>query len=147
MMQNLLRETEKKLVIEIEMYNKGLDDAWDVLRRIFLATNEHSEAFTGQQIAEIFNMEEIDVLKKLTPQQVIVKIRDYEKRQAQIKVGDVLKHRRNSSNILVVTHVFDDNTFSGMNANGETYSNRNTSDWVKTGKHVDFNNVFQQIKI
>ena len=94
-----------ELSAEEEAYNKGLNDAWELARKIVL--REYDGGMSVKDFYNIFDktMADEDVLKKFTPQEALAKIAAYEKEQAEIKAGDVVSHDGLKG---VVTRVTDD---------------------------------------
>lgn len=71
-------------------------------------------------------------------------LRKLEKVEKEIVVGDVIHHKKDDVPVLVT--FVSDGLFSGINSDGETYSNIILSDWVKTGKHINIENVLSLVE-
>ena len=73
-------------VCESKAYNKGLEDAWELAKKLWLPTGygglEHTE------VMKVFECDYCLIAKNYTPQEALAKIEAYEKEQEEIKVGD-----------------------------------------------------------
>lgn len=76
---------EDKLCLEDKSYNKGLEDAWGLLKRIYFSTDH----YTNEELENIFGT---CMVTSLTPQEAVAKMKEYEKHN-WIKVGDVVRLR------------------------------------------------------
>ena len=89
-------------------------------------------------------------LKNFTPKEALSKIQAYEKEQAEIKVGDVVRFKKNPSCEVLITAVS-----RGLNGvhlqtgefgrKGEVHSDICKDYIEKTGKHIDIESLFEQI--
>ena len=124
-----------------EAYNKGLNDAWELAKKIVLPDKDG-----GMKISEIKNVFKInhvdvnDILRNFTPQEALAKLEAYEKEQAEIKVGDVVEV--NGCKFLVTTVANDH--INLIDSKGITTST--TSTCKKTGKHIDIQPILEQIR-
>lgn len=118
-----------------EAYNKGLNDAWELAKKLYEMKIE--------QLQEVFGAfeTELEVMNYLTPQEALAKIEAYEKEQNEIKVGDIVK---DGKNYFLVTKRYD-NTFEGMSDEGYLYCGLSLRDCEKTSKHIDLTDIFKQI--
>jgi len=67
---------------EYTFYEKGLNDAWECARKIVLS--EYNGGMPREQFEEIFDTRKgAPVLKNLTVQETMQKIKDYEERQSE----------------------------------------------------------------
>lgn len=131
-------------VLQAEAYNKGLEDAWELARKIF--------TFNNNKMEEIFGVAgKRSAFDDLTPQEALAKYEAYEKEQAEIKVGDVVTDKEHKVELLVtiiyINHfdaikITPDDEYGKF---GATYSGMVKSDFKKTGKHIDIQSVLQQI--
>lgn len=116
-------------------YNKGLEDAWELARKIFTTDCATLQKALGHS-------DEGYIIMTFEPQEALAKLKAYEKENA-IKVGDVVESI-NTGRIGVITKVeengkyviFADGT-SGMFAH---------DDIRKTGKHIDITSVLEQLR-
>ena len=124
-----------------EAYNKGLNDAWELAKKIVLPDKDG-----GMKISEIKNVFKInhvdvnDILRNFTPQEALAKLEAYEKEQAEIKVGDVVEV--NGCKFLVTTVANDH--INLIDSKGIT--TWTTSTCKKTGKHIDIQPILEQIR-
>lgn len=123
-----------------ETYNKGLEDAWELAKKIYLPTVEGG--ITGGEIEKIFDCHYSCVLRMYTPQEALAKLETYEK-EKEINVGDVVGSI-NTGRLGVITKVEENGKYvmfsdgmAGMFAH---------NDIRKTGKHIDINCVLEQLK-
>jgi hypothetical protein len=117
-------------VLEDNMdYNKGLNDAWELVKKIY-AIDDRSVVFDGHVFVEY-------ILRAYTPQEALAKLKAYEER---IEVGDVVTYAgdkgvvldKRGSKIIVLS---DDCWVS------EWYE----CDVEKTDKHIDIKSFLEQI--
>lgn len=132
-------------------YQKGLNDAWEIARKLYLASplglssTEYYEIFNSTSLLEIF--------KTYTPQQVLAKIKAYEEKKKaenqKIRIGDEVESKVNSNITIIVTKVYTErdgcNVITGIinksddthNPVGSIHSHSYAVMWKKTGKHYD----------
>ena len=127
-------------------YQSGLNDAWEAARKICL--NESDGGLSAITVHDIFNTEHYrDALRDYTPAKAIEKIRQYEQKQEEIKVGDVVRVKNAPEVEIWVTYISDEDggLLSGLALKtvgdncdiGDTYANRNIYNFERTGKHYD----------
>lgn len=127
-----------------EAYNKGLEDAWKLVQRLYNTAPKEIEQIFGTDNLIWDEREFIEVIvKRNTPQEALAKLEAYEK--DTFKVGDIVQCKLDNSITIIVTNMCDDKTFNGINANGSTFSGRYCCDWEKTGKHIDISSILEQI--
>lgn len=127
-----------------EAYNKGLNDAWELARKIVLDVSKGGipERDMRSMFGEKWTVS--DVLKNYTPQEALAKLEAYEKEQNEIKVGDVVR-LKGSDKEYVVTTIDEDRCseiYCGVSKDGRWFVQCNVK---KTGKHIDIQSVLQQI--
>ena len=89
-----------------EAYEKGLQDAWKLARKIVLKAEMGGICY--DDFKKIFGVGDyMSVLRTMTPQQALAKIEAYEKEKA-IKVGDVVYADDEPDSFGVVTWFVDD---------------------------------------
>ena len=120
-----------------EAYNKGLDDAWELARKIVNMTHSDKDRILGTNSSCNGT---INVMNDFTPQEALAKLEAYEKAN-EIKVGDIVK---DGKNYFLVTKGYN-NTFEGMSNEGYLYCGLSLRDCKKTGKHIDLTDIFKQI--
>lgn len=119
-------------------YNKGADDAWELVKKLFDMEREGA-------VADAFNYEftnTYSVLCWLTYKAAAEKVEAWENEKSEIRVGDVVL--TDGGYIGVVTYMRD-NYVDGIRSNGVAFSSRK-SDCTKTGRHIDIEAVLDQIK-
>jgi hypothetical protein len=131
-------ETTSKIMKEI--YNSGLNDAWELARKICGATNGEYDNFSTEELCAIFGIcGGAYIINENTYQEALAKLEAYEKEQAEIKVGDVVEV--NGYKFLVTTVANDH--INLIDSNGIT--TWTTSTCKKTGKHIDIQPILEQI--
>lgn len=125
-----------------ECYNKGLNDAWELVQRLCnIPPKEIELIFCVDNL--IWDEREIIevIIKQNTPQEALAKLEAYEKEQNEIKVGDIV-YNDNTMEEGVVTHIDNGEVFMLYDDGscGNTYGNL-----TKTGKHIDIQSVLEQI--
>lgn len=129
---------------EMDMYNAGLNDAWELARKIVL-----DEIDGGMSVKDFYNifdktMGDEDVLKKFTPKEVIAKLEAYEKSKDEIKVGDVVDTKNEFQGIGVVTYL--ENNWANLVHNDGLFSTGVPTDTLtKTGKHINISALLEEI--
>lgn len=130
-----LQKYEEEKISYSEAYNKGLNDAWELARKIDL--------FDGKERIKIFGYLTSEYIKEhYTVQEALAKLEAYEKEQNEIKVGDVIICYDKEG---VVTKV-DDNYFNIIYEDGSSDKISQIICKEKTGKHIDIQSLLEQIK-
>ena len=117
-------------------YEQGLNDAWECARKLIL-----DDGLTGPDIHNIFgDSNEHHVLRTVSAPEAIAKIKEYEEKkareEAELKVGDEIEVRSESSIPKMVVTQIDNQYVSTVDADGETRCiDKNTNRLVKTGRH------------
>ena len=143
----LLAENEKlkaesgNVIWEIEQaFDRGCNAAWELARKIYLI-------LLDEELEEIFGSDEPDnVIAAYSYQEAAAKVTEWEKAKEEVKRGDVVKAKRNTSSEFCVTDIGCDGRLYGIGINGATYSNKNPEDWEKTGRHIDIDGFLKQIR-
>ncbi len=123
-----------------DAYNKGLNDAWKLARKIF--------TFNNNKMEEIFGVAgKRSAFDDLSPQVALAKLEIYEKEQNEIKVGDVVRANNYPNYEFVVCYIHISEiggyaTYGGITEKGTWFAN---DDVKKTGKHIDLTDIFKQI--
>ena len=125
--------------MEQKSYEKGLQDAWVVLKKTDeMSDEEYVECFGGNV--------SLEGLTSLTPQEALAKLEAYEKEQEEIKVGDVVQAYNAREYVVIATseempnnqpllrNLYDNSVCFGTN-----------EDLKKTGKHIDIQGLLSQI--
>lgn len=116
-----------------ELYNKGLNDAWELAKKIVKSPNKGG--YKANELAEIFGISDKPVLDAYTPQEALAKVKEYEERN-EIKVGDVVKYRCNGCSESIITGVVGDIVYR-LFRDGSCGNYMCKEDLEKTGKHFD----------
>jgi hypothetical protein len=116
-----------------EFYNKGLNDAWELARKIALPTSDGG--YSCEELQDIFGYRSFNsVLKMFTPQEALAKIKAYEERN-KIRVGDVVK-LKGTSHEAIVTRVTE-TILHCLFKDGRCTPGCYKENYEKTGKHFD----------
>lgn len=123
------------------MYQKGLKDAWEAARKI--CTNW---VLPDSVLSKIFGMDKTidDIMKESTASEAIEKIRAYEQRQEEIKVGDEVEAM--AGNAVVIEVIDGGQTVRYMYP--DTITGRNKAcNVTRTGRHFpQIAEVLQKMK-
>ena len=122
-------------------YEKGLQDAWELARKIFTTECSILQKVFGHS-------DEGQIIMTNEPQEALAKLEAYEKEQ-EIKVGDVVKEKNNEREYVVIAT--SEETFNGqpiLRALIHPYQVKASSDadLIKTGKHIDIESLLGQIR-
>ena len=113
-----------------ESYNKGLNDAWELAKKIVLS--EGDGGYSCDELENIFGYRSpASVLKVFTPQ----KVKAYEDERNKITVGDVVK-LKGTSYEAVVTRV-SGTILHCLYKDGRCAPGCYKENYEKTGKHFD----------
>ena len=125
-----------------EAYNKGLEDAWELAKKFYLNVKDGGLSYID--IGNIYGMPIYEILQHMTPQEALAKLEAYEKKQNEIKVGDVVT-TINGECGYIVTNIQLPNTLHCINSRNGYALQMKISSVKKTGKHIDIKSVFEQI--
>lgn len=130
-------EFEPKIVEKMieRDYKKGLNDAWEFMKKWDKMTCEQSMDIFGTSALRV-------VLDKHTPQEALAKLKAYEEAQNKVEVGDVVLVLNEFP--MVVTNI-SNNMIFGVDAEGLTSSRLLFRDCKKTGKHINIEAILEQI--
>ena len=119
-----------------EAYNKGLNDAWNLAKKIVLP--EHKGGYTTDEFIDIFGKNTyMSAMSDFTPQEALVKVKAYEKEHDEIKVGDVVRSKGCSVEG-IVTKVYEIKIYRLFkDGSCDSISTKAKEDLVKTGRHFD----------
>lgn len=119
---------------EEDIYNKGLNDAWELARKIDIFDEEERTKIFGYLTSEY-------IKEHYTVQEALAKLKAYE--EAQIEVGDVVKFETGENGI--VTYINCDGDLMGFSEDGRLFTEMPISCCKKTGKHIDIKSILEQI--
>jgi hypothetical protein len=119
-----------------EAYQRGLEDAWEAVRKIALMDTETSENVTGY-----FGL--FRIMENLTPMQAIEKLKAYEdKHYDRIEVGDEVIAPCGKA---VVTLIETDDLVHYLYSGGD-YGCIEPQKLKKTGKHYDIASILEAMR-
>ena len=139
--ENLERNHEVLKIFE-EKYNKGLNDAWDLARKLEL--NECDGGFSNDTISKAFGCTVYDTFRLFTPKQAIAKIEAYDENK-EIKVGDVVFNAREDVKAVII----DSSVAKGA---WQVYTEDccvelwKECEFKKIGRTVDIEHLLEQIR-
>lgn len=126
--------------VDTEAYNKGLEDGrnevWEWLKKFGKMRANEAKRLYG------YNGELWEIFDNFTPQEVLLKLEEYEKEQNEIKVGDVIEYDGIQAIVMDIDAV-DNVALFTENACIESWLPQCTC--KKTGKHIDISSILQQI--
>lgn len=73
---------------EADSYDSGLNDAWELAKKIMLGKDEGGVSYT--ELFAVYGTSDIEEILNYSPEEALAKMEAYEKEQAEIKVGDVV---------------------------------------------------------
>lgn len=119
-------------------YNEGLNDGrnevWEFVSKVY-------SIMSYTKVHEVFNCQDLgDVLREYSPQEALAKLKAYE--EPQIEVGDVVEMLVGTK--CVVSYV-KDGYAEGITEHGCGFYNIPICDLKKTGKHINIQNILEQI--
>lgn len=129
-----------------EAYNRGLQDAWELAKKIVLDVSKGGipERDMRSMFGEKWTVS--DILKNYTPQEAFTKLEGYEEK---IEVGDVVERMNDGAKFLIITEEYDSSEYDfGVIVLQDMTIDRITGSgkhFKKTGKHIDIQSVLQQI--
>ena len=124
-------------------YEKGLQDAWELAGRCI--------SFNSDGRLKIFDTDNpYCILREQSYEEALARLEAYEKEQAEIKVGDVVRFKKQPSCEVLITAVS-----RGLNGvhlqtgefgkKGEVHSDICKDYIEKTGKHINIESLLEQI--
>lgn len=124
-------------------YDEGMTDAWQLVKKLYSEMNiaEMMRAIDCEDLGE--------VLEKYTPQEAIAKLKAYEEAQ-EIKVGDIFIDTNTGCPCVLSNIVEEDEerpyivTYSD-GSGGSRSKKVFLEDYKKTGKHIDIQQILEQI--
>jgi len=125
--------SEDKIIPMDKTYVDGLNDAWELAKKILEMCGEKREEILG--LGSYAN-----ILEFVAPEEALAKIEAYE-REKEIKVGDVVKGISTDG---IVTRLSHNDTFYVTWKDGSS-GRYDINDVKKTGKHIDIESLLRQI--
>lgn len=143
-----LQKYEEEQIPYSEAYNKGLNDAWELAKKLWLPTSYGGK--NSEEVIKIFGCDYYAISKLFTPQEALAKLEAYEKAN-EIKVGDVVKNGNGETEFVVIAT--SEETINGqpiLRPIGKTLIKGvifvSDTDLKKTGKYIDIQSILEQIK-
>lgn len=129
-----------------EAYQKGLDDAWECVKKIAAVPSDGG--FTGARLKLIFNRNYIaDIVTNYSASETIAKIKEYEEKQKaedEIKVGDEITDSSGNHGVVIALLEYDGD-LRVLWLDG-TVSITSMIYKKKTGRHFNIQGIFDQMK-
>ena len=152
-----LRTENKELKKDLEYYHTGTDicdmesarikgqnEAWELARKI--TCQPINGGFNRSEFEEIFDEGYIsDIFEKYTYTEATKKVEEWENAKEEIKRGDIIRNKYNTSSKFYVTDIGCDGHLYGVGRYGLIYSNQVSEYWEKTGRHIDIDGFLKQI--
>lgn len=127
-------------------YIKGLQDAWELMRKIIEMYSGSCKGILGTYFSPINEGSKnllLNVINMNTPKEALAKLKAYEETQ-EIKVGDVVCCE--VSNVIgVVMRKSNDEYCHILFGDGSTGQHK-INNFKKTGKHIDIESLLGQIR-
>lgn len=125
-----------------ELYNKGLNDAWELAKKIVLP--DHLGGYTVDELKDIFGKNTFaSLMNTFTPQEALAKVKAYEEHN-EIKVGDVVRSK--GCNVEgIITKISEIKIYRLFkDGSCDSISTKVKEDLEKTGRHFDSINEFMR---
>ena len=138
--------SEDKIIQMNKTYEMGLNDAWELAKKILYGNDEQLIEIFGSCIDRIyFDLTcKREIINCYTPQEALAKIEAYEK-EKEINVGDEVVLDDEEKTVFIVTRIRN-GFISGFDKDGTTHSYVFPNRFIqKTGKHIDIESLLRQI--
>lgn len=133
---SLTYSVEEKLLHPVdESYNQGLNDAWNLAKKIVLP--EHLGGYTADELEDIFGKNTFaSLMNTFSPQEALAKVKAYEEHN-EIKVGDVVRSK--GCNVEgIITKISEIKIYRLFkDGSCDSISTKVKEDLEKTGRHFD----------
>ena len=128
-----------------QAFNQGAEAAWELARKIILPQSQGG--MNDEDYKEIFGsgFSEKYVIKNYTYSEAAAKVAEWEKAKEEIKRGDIIRNKYDTSSKFCVTDIGCDGHLYGVGRYGLIYSNQDPEYWEKTGRHIDIEGLLKQI--
>ena len=131
---------------EAVSYQKGLDDAWEAVRKIAQQWEEDTDTEHRLVIDDSIRV----TLDSMTASEAIAKLKAYEEKQKaenEIKVGDEVNWL---GDCFIVTQIFQPHNMkeqcNGIDDDGYVYHDILMDDLEKTGRHFDIEKILEEMR-
>lgn len=102
-------------------YEDGLNEAWELVRKLIYGESEYERAYSIEDINAIFGKcGYLKILKDYTASEAIKQVKEYEEKQKKIKVGDEVVNKYGWKRVVTNTHINGEVTL--MDSNGDFYA-------------------------
>lgn len=130
--------------LQDEAYNQGLNDAWELAKQILYGVDKQLiEIFDVNVEPVFFNLtHKREIINNHTPQEVKAMTDEWRESQ-KIHVGDEIIYSDVEKTIIV--SFISEQLIHGIDRTGEVISTPNNGKWKKTGKHIDIQQILEQI--
>lgn len=133
--------------LKAEAYNKGLEDAWNVTKKIY--DGECDGGYSYDELDEIFGTRSCHhILESFTVFEAVEKVKAYEEKQMQydeFKVGDEV-YQLNESYRYVISAFIDDDRAVLISKHGN-WGTGPLNTLKKTGRHFDqMNEILEKLE-
>lgn len=130
-------------------YQRGLEDAWNVARKIAVETDDGGVSISA--LYEMFGTESMCmIMKNNTVYDAIAKLKAYEEKQKadnKIEIGDEVNWL---GDCFIVTRIFQPRNMKeqcdGIDDDGCVYRDILMDDLEKTGRHFDIKSILEAMK-
>ena len=140
----LLAENERLKPNYENIRAEGQKEAWELARKI--TCQPINGGFNRSEFEKIFGYGYIsDIFEKYKYTEAAEKVAEWEKAKDEIKVGDIVKTKCDTSFEFCVTYIDCNGYLYGLGRYGATYSDKNPEDWENTGRHIDIDSFLKQI--
>lgn len=140
-----LDSLKDKETTDKEAYNKGLNDAWELVRKLTVY-NYREGGYDSEEIHRIYGTGNLfQIFKNYTLQEVLAKLETYEKKQAMFTRGDVVEFiATNDMGIYIGQWISGKHSvvFDDCDVPQEV----KTEEIRKTGKHIDIQKILDELK-
>lgn len=136
-------------------YQRGCKDAWDMAKRIELDPKDYKDGIPIDKINEVFGTPfAYRVFQEYSYREVVSMLNATVECKDEIRVGDIVRYKKDDHLDLYVLKVYDDKiSFKGLVISdcrgyscGDTISLCFIDDYVKTGRHHDFDKILEFLK-
>ena len=127
-------------------YQKGLEDAWNIARKITVETDDGGVSISA--LYEMFGTESMcKIMKNNTVYDATDKLKAYEKKYPdKIKVGDEVTHKSDSISWTAVVTQNVNGILTLMGMTGAIAEGYDEKCFVKTGRHFDIEKILEAMK-
>lgn len=140
--------SENDFVEEAKDYNKGLEDAWELAKKILYGIDKQViEIFDVKAEPRFFDLtHKREIINRYTPQEAFAKTKAYEESK-EIRVRDEVINQNGLIGVVFAEDSLKDIWFIRWDeCNGGAACSKNTDRIKKTGKHIDIQKILDELK-